>query len=195
MYFFFRILVIVLVWRMLGLHWTTNANCAPLVSSTSLQISAVKVCVSLIATIVYCGTSGHNKFQGPKESVLWNLTLNKFLNRGRISFCASKREITGPNMSFIQRPMTEAVTCAKLSDNPPAEPYIALLWSKNLENKNTYMLHYTRMWNRCLSLFSACGCSGLAVSMECDAETGRCVCEEGAIGPKCDDCAFGFTGT
>ena len=47
----------------------------------------------------------------------------------------------------------------------------------------------------CRSIFTlACNCSALAISNECDLLTGRCQCEEGAIGLKCDDCAFGFIG-
>lgn len=42
--------------------------------------------------------------------------------------------------------------------------------------------------------FPACGCSELSLSSECDAVAGRCQCQEGAIGLKCDKCAFGFTG-
>ena len=42
--------------------------------------------------------------------------------------------------------------------------------------------------------FVACGCSALAVLPSCDQLTGTCDCLEGAIGDKCDDCAFGFTG-
>lgn len=32
------------------------------------------------------------------------------------------------------------------------------------------------------------------MSEECDIITGQCSCQEGAIGFKCDDCAFGFFG-
>ena len=39
-----------------------------------------------------------------------------------------------------------------------------------------------------------CNCSPLAMSNECDLITGRCQCMDGAIGLKCNDCAFGFTG-
>ena len=39
-----------------------------------------------------------------------------------------------------------------------------------------------------------CGCSALSVSEECDSVSGQCQCQEGAVGTKCDDCAFGFTG-
>ena len=47
---------------------------------------------------------------------------------------------------------------------------------------------------QCTLLSLACNCSNLAVSAECDRVTGRCQCQPGAIGLKCDDCAFGFTG-
>ena len=46
----------------------------------------------------------------------------------------------------------------------------------------------------CIYSHTACQCSPLAVSSECDLVTGACQCVEGAIGLKCDDCAFGFTG-
>ena len=42
--------------------------------------------------------------------------------------------------------------------------------------------------------FTACNCSELSISEECDAVTGQCQCQEGAIGIKCDDCAFGYFG-
>ena len=32
------------------------------------------------------------------------------------------------------------------------------------------------------------------MSEECDIITGQCSCQEGAIGFKCNDCAFGFVG-
>ena len=32
------------------------------------------------------------------------------------------------------------------------------------------------------------------MSQSCDQVTGSCDCQEGAVGEKCDDCAFGFTG-
>lgn len=37
-------------------------------------------------------------------------------------------------------------------------------------------------------------CSALAVSVECDQMTGQCVCQQGAVGLKCDDCDFGYFG-
>jgi len=40
----------------------------------------------------------------------------------------------------------------------------------------------------------ACGCSSLALSDQCDQVIGSCDCQPGAVGTKCDDCAFGFTG-
>ena len=42
--------------------------------------------------------------------------------------------------------------------------------------------------------YTACGCSELSVSGECDIVSGQCQCQEGAIGLKCDDCAFGYFG-
>lgn len=41
---------------------------------------------------------------------------------------------------------------------------------------------------------TACNCSDLSVSGECDIVSGQCQCQAGAIGLKCDDCAFGFFG-
>jgi len=41
----------------------------------------------------------------------------------------------------------------------------------------------------------ACNCSSLAISEECDIVTGMCRCQPGAIGLRCNDCAFGFFGT
>ena len=46
----------------------------------------------------------------------------------------------------------------------------------------------------CLFVYAACGCSNLSMSDSCHAETGACECQVGAVGLKCDDCAFGFTG-
>ena len=43
-------------------------------------------------------------------------------------------------------------------------------------------------------LSTACNCSDLSVSGECDIVSGQCQCQAGAIGLKCDDCAFGFFG-
>ena len=48
--------------------------------------------------------------------------------------------------------------------------------------------------NQCI-VFSACNCSALAVSEECDQVTGACVCQDGARGLKCDDCEYGYIGT
>ena len=47
---------------------------------------------------------------------------------------------------------------------------------------------------QCCMYAIECGCSELSASEECDIVTGQCQCEEGAVGTKCDDCAFGFTG-
>lgn len=41
---------------------------------------------------------------------------------------------------------------------------------------------------------SACNCSALAVSEECDQVTGACICQDGAQGLKCDDCQYGYIG-
>lgn len=46
----------------------------------------------------------------------------------------------------------------------------------------------------CICIYTACGCSELSVSGECDIVSGQCQCQEGAIGLKCDDCAFGYFG-
>ena len=45
-----------------------------------------------------------------------------------------------------------------------------------------------------LFVFSACNCSALAVSEECDQLTGACDCQDGAQGLKCDDCSYGYIG-
>ena len=42
---------------------------------------------------------------------------------------------------------------------------------------------------------SACNCSALAVSEECEPVTGACFCQDGARGLKCDDCEYGYIGT
>ena len=54
-------------------------------------------------------------------------------------------------------------------------------------NSLLILIHYD-----CLSI--ACNCSELAVDESCDAVTGQCQCQEGAIGLKCDDCDFGYSG-
>ena len=46
----------------------------------------------------------------------------------------------------------------------------------------------------CCIVFSACNCSALAVSDECDQVTGACVCQDEAQGLKCDDCEYGYIG-
>ena len=41
---------------------------------------------------------------------------------------------------------------------------------------------------------SACNCSELAVSEECDQLTGACTCQDSAQGLKCDGCDYGYIG-
>ena len=46
----------------------------------------------------------------------------------------------------------------------------------------------------CVCVPAACDCSELSLSEECDIVSGQCQCQEGAMGLKCNDCAFGFFG-
>lgn len=39
-----------------------------------------------------------------------------------------------------------------------------------------------------------CGCSEAVISPQCN-ENGVCMCIEGAIGEKCDECGFEYSGT
>lgn len=55
--------------------------------------------------------------------------------------------------------------------------------------RDVIMLIYFSLYTR-----SACNCSALAVSEECDQLTGTCTCQDSAQGLKCDGCDYGYIG-